>query len=332
MQVSVEKTGDLERRMTVQVPAEDIDSKVSGRLDELRRQVRLKGFRPGRVPMNIIRQRYGDQVREEVLQQIMQMRWQQAQVRQAVAGLDSALVAQEQARDTLARNSALGANVTRTTLEGSERALQSATQEVARTMAVFDQAQVQLENYTVRAPMTGTVLALNVEPGQSIDPSTVLMTVADLGQLIVETDVDEAYAVQVRAGQPVVLKLAGETSPRDGQVTRVSQRVDAATGGLAVQIAFDDPVAAPVGLTVTANIVVDSRDTALTAPRAALRVDDTGHAVFVVIEGLAQRRPVSVIDWPAARLIVPEGLTPGDVMIRDATGISDGQAIRAVHP
>ncbi len=91
MQVSVEKTGDLERRMTVQVPAENIDSKVSGRLDELRRQVRLKGFRPGRVPMNIVRQRYGDQVREEVLQEIMQSSLQEAIGEQElrVAGVSS---------------------------------------------------------------------------------------------------------------------------------------------------------------------------------------------------------------------------------------------------
>jgi trigger factor len=91
MQVSVEKTGDLERRMTVQVPAENIDSKVSGRLNELRRQVRLKGFRPGRVPMNIIRQRYGDQVREEVLQQVMQSSLQEAigEQKLRVAGVSS---------------------------------------------------------------------------------------------------------------------------------------------------------------------------------------------------------------------------------------------------
>jgi trigger factor len=72
MQVSVEKTGELERRMTVQIPSEDIDSQVTGRLNQLRREVRLKGFRPGKVPINVIRQRYGKQVREEVLNQTMQ--------------------------------------------------------------------------------------------------------------------------------------------------------------------------------------------------------------------------------------------------------------------
>lgn len=74
----MEKTGDLQRRMTVEVPAEDIDGQVSSRLDELRRQVRLKGFRPGKVPMSVVRQRYGQQVREEVVQQVMQNRLQDA--------------------------------------------------------------------------------------------------------------------------------------------------------------------------------------------------------------------------------------------------------------
>ncbi len=64
--------------MTVQLPADAIDTEVSGRLVELSRQVRLKGFRPGKVPMNVIRQRYGKQVREEVLGQLMQSSLQQA--------------------------------------------------------------------------------------------------------------------------------------------------------------------------------------------------------------------------------------------------------------
>jgi hypothetical protein len=65
---------------------------------------------------------------------------------------------------------------------------------------------------------------------------------------------------------------------------------------------------------------------------AAIRAEDGGYAVFVVVDGVARRRPVSVIDWPAARLIVTEGLAPGDRVILDATGISDGQAVRAGQP
>lgn len=233
---------------------------------------------------------------------------------------------------TLERSRALGPIVARTTLETAEAAASSAVQEVARMTALVDQAQIQLANFSVRAPMAGTVLSLNADPGQSVDPSTLLMTLADLGRLIVETDVDEAYATQIRQDMPAVLQLVGETATRAGRVRFVSQRVDAATGGLAVKLAFDAPVTAPVGLTVAANIVIDRRDAALTAPRAALRTEDGRPRVLVVADGVARLRPVAVIDWPAPRLIVTEGLAPGDAVIRDATGIADGQPVRAEQP
>jgi len=78
MQISVEKTSDLERRMTVQIPSQTVDAKISFRLNELKKQVRLKGFRPGKVPMNVIEQRYGAQVREEVLNETMQSTLEEA--------------------------------------------------------------------------------------------------------------------------------------------------------------------------------------------------------------------------------------------------------------
>lgn len=67
MQVSVETLGNLERRMTFRLPAENVDTQVGGRLREIARTARIKGFRPGKVPTKVIEQRYGDQVRQEIL-------------------------------------------------------------------------------------------------------------------------------------------------------------------------------------------------------------------------------------------------------------------------
>ena len=67
MQVSVETVGNLERRMTFRLPADSLDSQVGGRLREIARTARIKGFRPGKVPAKVIEQRYGEQVRAEVL-------------------------------------------------------------------------------------------------------------------------------------------------------------------------------------------------------------------------------------------------------------------------
>lgn len=71
MQVSVENIGSLERKLTVKFPAERFETQVSARIVEMGRTVRLKGFRPGKVPTTVIKQRFGDQVRGEVLSDLI---------------------------------------------------------------------------------------------------------------------------------------------------------------------------------------------------------------------------------------------------------------------
>jgi len=78
MQVSVEATGTLGRRMTVQVPADGIDLEVENRLKSLSRTARVSGFRPGKVPLKVVQQRYGRQVHLEVAGDVMSRTLQEA--------------------------------------------------------------------------------------------------------------------------------------------------------------------------------------------------------------------------------------------------------------
>ena len=67
MQVTEESSTGLERKIKVQVPAEEIDSAVQERLKSLAKTARINGFRPGKIPMQVVRKRFGGQVRQEVL-------------------------------------------------------------------------------------------------------------------------------------------------------------------------------------------------------------------------------------------------------------------------
>ena len=82
MQVSIETTSGLERRLTVGVPAVRIDSEVDVRLKKAAKNVRLDGFRPGKVPMKVIRQRFGAGVRQEVLGEVMSQSFQEAVIQE----------------------------------------------------------------------------------------------------------------------------------------------------------------------------------------------------------------------------------------------------------
>jgi len=78
MQISVESTGALERRMEVSVPREQIEQAVDARLKQVSRTAKLKGFRPGKAPIKVIKQQFGAQVRQEVLSELMQTSFAQA--------------------------------------------------------------------------------------------------------------------------------------------------------------------------------------------------------------------------------------------------------------
>lgn len=72
MQVSVENTGKLGRRLEVAIPAERVDREIADRLKRIGRTARLNGFRPGKAPMNVIRQQFGAQVQREVIGDLLQ--------------------------------------------------------------------------------------------------------------------------------------------------------------------------------------------------------------------------------------------------------------------
>ncbi|WP_461482144.1 trigger factor [Porticoccus sp.] len=71
MQVSIETTSGLERKLTVGVPAERIESAVKERLEQASKNVRLDGFRKGKVPMQVVKQRFGAGIRQEVVGELM---------------------------------------------------------------------------------------------------------------------------------------------------------------------------------------------------------------------------------------------------------------------
>lgn len=78
MQVSVETTKGLERRLTISVPAEKVDVEVKNRLRQISKTQRINGFRPGKVPPSVIQKRYGASVRQEIAGEVMQRNFVEA--------------------------------------------------------------------------------------------------------------------------------------------------------------------------------------------------------------------------------------------------------------
>src|SRR5471032_644210 len=84
MQVSVETTQGLGRRVTITVPADSIEKAVSSELVNVSKKVRIDGFRKGKVPKHIIEQRYGASVRQDVLGDLMQRNFVDAIIKEKI--------------------------------------------------------------------------------------------------------------------------------------------------------------------------------------------------------------------------------------------------------
>jgi len=84
MQVSIETTSGLERRLTVGVPAEQIDNRADERLKEAAKTIRINGFRKGKAPLKVIKKQYGEDVRQEILGDVINTSLQAAFVQEKV--------------------------------------------------------------------------------------------------------------------------------------------------------------------------------------------------------------------------------------------------------
>jgi trigger factor len=91
MQVSIETLDGLARKMTVQIPSERVSEAVEKKLKELSRTVRIDGFRPGKVPLKVVQQKFGDHVRQEVIGDVIESSYQEALIQEKVrpAGMPS---------------------------------------------------------------------------------------------------------------------------------------------------------------------------------------------------------------------------------------------------
>jgi HlyD family secretion protein len=258
--------------------------------------------------------------------------------RAAIAEATAAIGAQEailaQARRDLARFEALGQFVTRRQVEEARLAVQEGTRELQRRRAARTEAEEVQQRSVVRAPFGGVILERPVDRGQTVGPETILYRLADLAQPEISAEVDEDYAVELRRGTVGLVELAGRQRRLRAEVAHIEPRVDEATGAREVRLRFlDPPGAAPAGQTVSVNLVVERRPQALSLPRASILQPDSAPRVRIVdADGRVAEQAIRFIDWPAAEVIVTQGLQPGVRVLLDPSAAEPGERVKSRTP
>lgn len=204
----------------------------------------------------------------------------------------------------------------------------------AEARAALATAQLDLEHTEVRAPIAGRISRAFVTPGNLVAGSpgnaTLLTTIVTVGDAYVYADLDEATLLKfnrlaregrilMRNGRiPVDLQLADETDyPRHGYIESTDNRVNPATGSLAVRLVFpnDDDALLP-GLFARVRIPVSAPQPALLISERAIGTDQSQKFVLAVgADNTVTYRTVKLGAVIDGKRVVREGLSPGETII-----------------
>lgn len=241
--------------------------------------------------------------------------------------------------------------------------LQAQTHSIDQYRSALKRAEDDLARTTIRSPMTGVLIQLDAEKGETVVPGStnlpgsVIMTVADMSRLLAEVEVSEVDVVNVALGQEteVTVEALGDDAVQTGHVVEIatSGRKDPTQGTIRfrVKIGLDDPdPRLRPAMTAKVDILTATSEDALTIPVQAVVqrvIDDDGNevtgraaknrdavdAVYVINDGIATVRAVETGVADVLDVEILSGLTDGDEVIsgpyRTLKDLEAGEPVRA---
>ena len=226
-----------------------------------------------------------------------------------------------------------------------QKSVAAAAANVATARADVRALEVHLKNYTVRAPISGTILNKPPEVGEFVGPQPAGIStdmggieLADFSSLIVETDVAEQRLHLISNGTPAEIILDAFPGKRyRGKAREVVPRVDRAKATIAVKVAFvDDSQGALPDMSARVSFLSAELDPEaikqppkIVIPKSAIAMRDNEQVVFVVEGDRVRMTPVSLGSTFANGYVLTKGPTPGTRLVADPPPtMEDGQRVK----
>ena len=291
-----------------------------------------------RVPGAVERVRFteGESVRAgETLVEIDPARYRVAveAARAAVARAEAALA---DAQAGLARRES--ANATRPGLIRAEDVetfrtrMQVATADVAAARAAVRQAELDLRDAYVRAPIAGVVETRSVDTGQWVQEGATLATMVRREPLLVRVDVPEPEAAPVRPGMPARVTVPGLERTFSAVITHVGGEAETTSRMVPVTARVDDPAREVLrpGAFAQVEIPIGASARVPVIPQTAVRPSERGFLAYVVENGVARERVLTLgMRTAEGRVEVRSGLAPGETLVvRGAEALTDGAKVK----
>jgi RND family efflux transporter MFP subunit len=201
--------------------------------------------------------------------------------------------------------------------------------------AALDNLKVQKSFTTIRAPFSGRISAANVKVGNFVRPAdtTPLATINQMAPVYVTFAVPQRVLVDLREAMAkeessVTATIPGHQRSESGKVAMVENTVDATTGMVTVRgIMNNESETLWPGTLVTTKLIIRTED-AIVVPTEAVQRSQSGNFVFVVKDGVAKVKPVTVDRTSQGISVISEGLADGESVVVDGQLLlSDGTRV-----
>lgn len=228
--------------------------------------------------------------------------------------LDLANIALKDAQAALDRAQKLSAsrNLALSALEDAQSAERKAQ------IAVLG-AQIALDRRTITAPFEGVVGLSDLAVGDFVTSSTVVTTLDDVSTLLVSFLVPERYAGRVAEGLAVTATAASKPDETiSGKVTSVDTRIDPTARTLKVEASLDADTANAVGVKPGMSVVVSlgfAGEKRMAISALSIQWDRAGSYIWTVVDDVAKRLPITVLERQSGRVLVSGELKEGDKVV-----------------
>lgn len=217
-------------------------------------------------------------------------------------------------------------------IAASRKDVEAAAASLTQASAMLAEAQKRLSYTSIRSPFAGIVYSRAVDPGEVVaSGGEPLLRIADPTSVYYEATVPERVALRIAAGQRVEVTVQGDGHDDiQGKVERMVPVADPASRNFLVRVALLEGASkAKPGMFARGAVVVQESRDAVIVPKDALIEREGKTLVFVVDDGKAVRREISVGVMDTERAQVLSGLQPGEmVVIVGAQGLKDGDAVQ----
>lgn len=268
----------------------------------------------------------GAMVKQGELLFTLDSRQLEAEIKRVEAVIAGAVAQQEQAeRDVERYNELVKKNATtQVTLNNAQTQVNISRAVAESNRATLENLKVQLSWTAIRAPIAGRISAANVKVGNFVRPADTapLATINQIRPVYVSFGLPQRQLPDLRkalaAETATVEAMApGETRTANGQVTMIENTVDPSTGMVTVRATMDnaDELLWP-GTLVNTQVILRNEQ-AVVVPSPAVQPSQSGSFVFVVENGVAKVRPVTVERTVNMQSVISKGLTGGETVVLD---------------